>query len=73
MTGFSTVVAYHFLFAVESLENAAVFGSVIIQFEVSAGVFLIVVAISVLVGASAMTHSSSVASTYSVATARDMG
>jgi hypothetical protein len=47
MTGFSTIVAYHVVStsAVESFENATVFGSVIVQFAVSAGVFLIIIAI----------------------------
>jgi hypothetical protein len=76
VTGFSTVVAYLVIStsAVESFENAS-FGSVIVQFAVSEGVFLIVVTtlVSAVVSASMITSSSSVASESSVASAGEKG
>jgi len=75
MTGLSTVVASLFCFAVESFENATVFGSGIVHVAVSVGVFLIIVAIAAIVptvvSESTITASSSsmVASATSVASA----
>jgi len=74
-TGFSPIVAYLVICtsAVELFENTTVFGSGIVQFAVSAGVSLIVVAIlfSAIVSTSMITSASSEAS--SVASTREEG